>query len=87
MAKVMNGAVKIIGCIIAQIIYSIGFYLCSFVVSCAVSGVALAIFQAIKGFFPCILLWKWLLIGSVPLWFVLEIQFDIKVWKVLHRRK
>lgn len=87
MSKVVNGMVKTIGFIIAQIVFSIGLYLCSLVVSCAVSGIALAIFQVIKGLFPCILLWKWLLIGSVPLWLVFEIQVNIKVWKIFHNRK
>lgn len=87
MSKVVNGMVKTIGFIIAQIVYSIGLYLCSLVVSCAASGITLAIFQVIKGFFPCILLWKWLLIGSVPLWLVFEIQVNIKVWKIFHHRK
>lgn len=87
MAKVVNSMVKTIGFIVTQIVYSIGLYLCSLAVSCAVSGMAIAIFQATKGFFPCILLWKWLLIGSVPLWLVFEIQVNIKVWKILHSRK
>lgn len=87
MSKVVNGMVKTIGFIVTQIVYSIGLYLCSLVISCVVSGTTLAIFQAIKGFFPCILLWKWLLIGSVPLWLVFEIQVNIKVWKILHSRK
>ena len=87
MAKVANGMVKTIGFIVTQIVYSIGLYLFSLVVSCAVSGIGLSVFQAIKGFFPCILLWKWLLLGSVPLWLVFEIQVNIKVWKILHSRK
>ena len=87
MAKVVNGTVKTIGFIVTQIVYSIGLYLFSLVVSCAVSGIGLSVFQAIKGFFPCILLWKWLLLGSVPLWLVFEIQVNIKVWKILHSRK
>lgn len=87
MSKVVNGIVKTIGFIVTQIVYSIGLYLCSLVISCAVSGITLAIFQAIKGFFPYILLWKWLLIGSVPLWLIFEIQVNIKVWKILHSRK
>lgn len=87
MSKVVNSTIKTIGFIIAQIVYSIGLYLCSFVISCAVSGIVLAIFQVIKGFFPCILLGKWLLIGSVPLWLVFEIQVNIKVWKIFHNRK
>ena len=68
MAKAVNGMVKTIGFIVTQIVYSIGLYLCSLVISCAVSGIGLSVFQAMRGFFPCILLWKWLLIGSVPLW-------------------
>lgn len=87
MAKVVNGMVKTIGFVVTQTVYSIGLYLFSLVVSCAVSGIGLSVFQAIKGFFPCILLWKWLLIGSVPLWLVFEIQVNIKVWKILHNRK
>lgn len=87
MARVANGMVKTIGFIVVQIVYSIGLYFCSLVVSCAISGMALAVFQVAKGFFPCILLWKWLLIGSVPLWLVFEIQVNIKVWKILHSRK
>ena len=87
MAKVVNGMVKAIGFILTQIVYSTGLYLFSLVISCAVSGIGLSVFQAIKGFFPCILLWKWLLIGSVPLWLVFEIQVNIKVWKILHSRK
>ena len=87
MAKAVNGMVKAIGFILTQIVYSTGLYLFSLVVSCAVSGIGLSVFQAIKGFFPCILLWKWLLIGSVPLWLVFEIQVNIKVWKILHSRK
>ena len=87
MAKVANGTVKTIGFILTQIVYSTGLYLFSLVISCAVSGIGLSVFQAIKGFFPCILLWKWLLIGSVPLWLVFEIQVNIKVWKILHSRK
>ena len=87
MSKVVNGMVKTIGFIVTQIVYSIGLYLFSLVVSCAVSGIGLSVFQAIKGFFPCILLWKWLLLGSVPLWLVFEIQVNIKVWKILHSRK
>lgn len=87
MSKVMKSMVKAIGLIVTQIAYSIGLYFCSLVISCAIAGTTLALFQAIKGFFPCILLWKWLLIGSVPLWFVFEIQIDIKVWKILHGRK
>ena len=87
MSKVVNGMVKTIGFILTQIVYSTGLYLFSLVISCAVSGIGLSVFQAIKGFFPCILLWKWLLIGSVPLWLVFEIQVNIKVWKILHSRK
>lgn len=87
MAKAVNGMVKAIGFIVTQIVYSIGLYLCSLVVSCAVSGIGLSVFQAIKGFFPCILLWKWLLAGSVPLWLVFEIQVNVRVWKILHSRK
>ena len=87
MAKVVNGMVKTIGFIVTQIVYSIGLYLFSLVVSCVVSGIGLSVFQAIKGFFPCILLWKWLLLGSVPLWLVFEIQVNVKVWKILHSRK
>lgn len=87
MAKVVNGMVKTIGFIVTQIVYSISLYLCSLAFSCAVSGIGLSVFQAIKGFFPCILLWKWLLIGSVPLWLVFEIQVNVKVWKIFHNRK
>ena len=87
MSKVVNSMIKTIGFILTQIVYSIGLYLFSLVISCAVSGIGLSVFQAIKGFFPCILLWKWLLIGSVPLWLVFEIQVNIKVWKILHSRK
>lgn len=87
MAKAVSGMVKAIGFILTQIVYSVGLYLCSLVISCAVSGIGLSVFQAMRGFFPCILLWKWLLIGSVPLWLVFEIQVNIKVRKILHSRK
>ena len=87
MARVVNSIVKAIGFIVAQIVYSIGLYLCSLVISCAISGIVFAIFQIIKGFFPCVLLWKWLLIVSVPLWLIFEIQVNIKVWKIFHNRK
>lgn len=87
MSKVLNGMAKTLGFIVIQIVYSIGLYLCSLVISCVVSGITFAIFQVVKGFFPCILLWKWLLIGSVPLWIVFEIQVGIKVWKIFHGRK
>lgn len=87
MAKAVNGVLKAVGFIIAQICCSAGLYLCSLVVSCSAAGIAIATFQATKGFFPCIVLWKWLLAGSVPLWIVFEIQVNVRVWKIFHSRK
>ena len=79
----MNKLAKFIGFILIQLLYSIGIYAVSFILTgTALTGLFMA-FQIIKGGFPDVILWKTWLLASLPCWLVLEIIVNVNVYRLL----